>query len=157
MRLEQDHDACRIQTIHSMHPSWVPVPIMTLETFDTYNWITPLCNEAQTQGRTGWKAKPFTRADLLSNLVNMVDCCNVSCRCAATKSSAGIGILVTGDVFGCFARLLRKQDIRPTSVRHLWSKRGHPPVFWEFGILISLVEVCIQPLDLWLRSPKIGE
>jgi hypothetical protein len=40
--------------------------------YQTYSWITPLCNEAHTHGRTGWNAKPFTRADLDSNLVNML-------------------------------------------------------------------------------------
>lgn len=39
---------------------------------NTYSWMTPLCKEAQIQGRTGWKAKPFTRADLDSNFVNMI-------------------------------------------------------------------------------------
>ena len=38
----------------------------------TYSWMTPLCSEAQIHGRTGWKAKPLTRADLDSNLVSMV-------------------------------------------------------------------------------------
>lgn len=34
--------------------------------------MTPLCKEAQIQGLTGWKAKPFTRADFDSNLVNIL-------------------------------------------------------------------------------------
>ena len=38
----------------------------------THSWMTPLCKEAQTQGRFGWKANPFTRADFDSNLVSMV-------------------------------------------------------------------------------------
>lgn len=33
--------------------------------------MTPLCNVAHIHGRTGWKARPFTRADLLSNLVSI--------------------------------------------------------------------------------------
>ena len=39
---------------------------------NTHSWMTPLCSEAATHGRTGWKAKPLTRADLDSNLVSMV-------------------------------------------------------------------------------------
>ena len=37
----------------------------------THNWMTPLCNEAHIHGRTGWNARPLTRADLLSNFVSM--------------------------------------------------------------------------------------
>ena len=35
--------------------------------------MTPLCNVAHIHGRTGWKARPLTLADLLSNLVSMVE------------------------------------------------------------------------------------
>ena len=34
--------------------------------------MTPLCNVAHIHGRTGWKARPFTLADLLSNLVSIL-------------------------------------------------------------------------------------
>ena len=36
-----------------------------------------MCNDAHIHGRTGWKAKPFTRADLLSNLVSIALCCKL--------------------------------------------------------------------------------
>ena len=55
-------------TINTNHNSTPPAN----KNKNTYSWMTPLCNEAHTHGRTGWKAKPFTRADLDSNLVNIV-------------------------------------------------------------------------------------
>ena len=33
-------------------------------------WMTPLCNDASTHGLLGWKSSPFTRLDLVSNLVS---------------------------------------------------------------------------------------
>ena len=69
---------------HSMTPSkiqkrkedeWIIIIIIKKK---TYNWIAPLCKVAQTHGRKGWKANPFTLADLDSNLVSIVCCCVVT-------------------------------------------------------------------------------
>ena len=49
---------------------WTDANIFML--MHTYSWITPLCKEAQTQGRFGWKANPLTRADFDSNFVNIM-------------------------------------------------------------------------------------
>lgn len=35
--------------------------------------MTPLCNDARSHRRLGWKESPLTRADLVSNLINMLE------------------------------------------------------------------------------------
>ena len=60
--------------------------------------MTPLCNVAHIHGRTGWKARPFTLADLLSNLVSMVD------RGCMVCTYVRIGLVVVAFVFLAGAR-----------------------------------------------------
>ena len=82
--------------------------------------MTPLCSEAATQGRTGWKARPFTRADLDSNLVSMVvDVCEREMAAdgsflhAYSKSHTPSHLILQFCFFHTMARVAMAQSNRP--------------------------------------------
>ena len=55
---------------------WPPLPRTLPDPFPqlllSHSCTTPLCSDASTHGRLGWKARPLTRLDLVSNLVSIL-------------------------------------------------------------------------------------
>lgn len=107
----------------------------------TYNWITPLWRDAQIHGRTGWKARPLTRADLLSNLVSMVFWFTYTTRLLPIFVVWGwwrIDILIlTGFRHGC---VTKKSDEEIRNSFPLVLQTRHHSISSSIGLVASFIK-----------------
>ena len=102
--------------------------------YSSLTCMTPLCREASIQGLVGWKERPFTRGDFVSNLVSIVivgqGVWKTNMIIITTIFSSYIIIIVLSmDLTTCCVRYRKENNILKIlssilSDLHFWQTRG---------------------------------